>query len=1506
MPESGSVYDDLPANYGVLGIASQFHIFAKGTSKLNAHTNGNIASAIFEGEVNFGTNIHEGLVSNEIDYLESVKTINSSSEIPDNATRKTKFVVGVNNQFSSVDNGNGIALNGTKLDHLKNADIFQDKNKKYIDFSSEFNKLYATSDQLYSQKPNLTITNDSFDDPNKRVIDLASQTSSNVFVNIDASVLAGNTDLNINNPSNKIVIMNVTNSQSNLDIASKIVYNGRSNQETENFSDANISWNFGNDTHTINFNAPFQGTVLAPNSAIIVNQNLDGSIIATDVDIKAETHRWDPNPIILNGAVILKKVDSGDKNKTLAGAEFSLFAKDGTLIKAGLVTGEDGTLRYDNLTDGDYYFVETKAPEGYQLETSHHEFTIKSTETAEVETVTVSDEKITPVTGSVILTKVDSGDKNKTLAGAEFSLFAKDGTLIKAGLVTGEDGTLRYDNLTNGDYYFIETKAPKGYQLDASKHPFTINTDETTEAQSVTVSDKQNPGEVILKKVDSQDKSKTLAGAEFSLYKEDGTLIQSGLKTNKDGILEYDHLASDVDYFVETKAPEGYRLDKTRHAFKIKANQETDVEYITVTNVQKSPVTGSVILTKVDSGDKNKTLAGAEFSLFAKDGTLIKAGLVTGEDGILRYDNLTNGDYYFVETKAPKGYQLETSHHEFTIKSTETADVETVTVSDKKTSPVTGSVILKKVDSADKNKTLAGAEFSLFTKDGTLIKAGLVTGEDGTLRYDNLTDGDYYFVETKAPKGYQLETSHHEFTIKSTETADVETVTVSDEKTSPVTGSVILTKVDSADKNKTLAGAEFSLFAKDGTLIKAGLVTGQDGTLRYDKLTNGDYYFVETKAPKGYQLETSHHEFTIKSTETADVETVTVSDEKTSPVTGSVILTKVDSGDKNKTLAGAEFSLFAKDGTLIKVGLVTGEDGTLRYDNLTNGDYYFVETKAPKGYQLETSHHEFTIKSTETADVETVTVSDEKTSPVTGSVILTKVDSGDKNKTLAGAEFSLFAKDGTLIKAGLVTGQDGTLRYDKLTNGDYYFVETKAPKGYQLETSHHEFTIKSTETAEVETVTVSDEKITPVTGSVILTKVDSGDKNKTLAGAEFSLFAKDGTLIKAGLVTGQDGTLRYDKLTNGDYYFVETKAPKGYQLETSHHEFTIKSTETADVETVTVSDEKTSPVTGSVILTKVDSGDKNKTLAGAEFSLFAKDGTLIKAGLVTGEDGTLRYDNLTNGDYYFIETKAPKGYQLDASKHPFTINTDETTEAQSVTVSDKQNPGEVILKKVDSQDKSKTLAGAEFSLYKEDGTLIQSGLKTNKDGILEYDHLASDVDYFVETKAPEGYRLDKTRHAFKIKANQETDVEYITVTNVQKSPVTGSVILTKVDSGDKNKTLAGAEFSLFAKDGTLIKAGLVTGEDGILRYDNLTNGDYYFVETKAPKGHQLETSHHEFTIKSTETADIETVTVSDEKTDRLPDTGERTGLLITILGILTIVFSVLIFLNKNILSNNHI
>lgn len=78
-------------------------------------------------------------------------------------------------------------------------------------------------------------------------------------------------------------------------INSQINYNSRNNQETENFMDANILWNFGTTNATVVVNRPFQGTILAPNSNIIANQNIDGSIISKYVTINAESHRWDLN-----------------------------------------------------------------------------------------------------------------------------------------------------------------------------------------------------------------------------------------------------------------------------------------------------------------------------------------------------------------------------------------------------------------------------------------------------------------------------------------------------------------------------------------------------------------------------------------------------------------------------------------------------------------------------------------------------------------------------------------------------------------------------------------------------------------------------------------------------------------------------------------------------------------------------------------------------------------------------------------------------------------------------------------------------------------------------------------------------------------------------------------------------------------------------------------------------------------------------------------------------------
>lgn len=136
-----------------------------------------------------------------------------------------------------------------------------------------------------------------FKDMNKKNINVASNVNSLVIVNIDYKELASNTPLYINNQSNQILLFNVVSmpEDGEASINSQINYNSRNNQETENFMDANILWNFGTTNATVVVNRPFQCTILAPNSNIIANQNIDGSIISKYVTINAESHRWDLN-----------------------------------------------------------------------------------------------------------------------------------------------------------------------------------------------------------------------------------------------------------------------------------------------------------------------------------------------------------------------------------------------------------------------------------------------------------------------------------------------------------------------------------------------------------------------------------------------------------------------------------------------------------------------------------------------------------------------------------------------------------------------------------------------------------------------------------------------------------------------------------------------------------------------------------------------------------------------------------------------------------------------------------------------------------------------------------------------------------------------------------------------------------------------------------------------------------------------------------------------------------
>jgi len=310
--DGGNVYDDYPDLHNILGISSQFHIFAR-EAELNAHTNGNVAVGTLSGKVNFGTNIIEELLDKDISYIQNITSIANSSFVSAGDTRVNKVIFGEGIEID-LSNPNRPKVNGTDIDHLLGEEVYQDKNGSvYIDFDKEFKKLEETNVTLSGDTPNKSYTASDFPNQNTRVIDVSELPTNeygHIVINLTADVLKGDTPLTIvglsPDKTGDLVIINVdTEGQADYDINSqiKVVYDDgsdRNNHETEDFGDNHLLWNFFDSTAsdkqyagTININRPFQGSILAPSAEVFAHQNVDGNIIANKVVVKAETHRWD-------------------------------------------------------------------------------------------------------------------------------------------------------------------------------------------------------------------------------------------------------------------------------------------------------------------------------------------------------------------------------------------------------------------------------------------------------------------------------------------------------------------------------------------------------------------------------------------------------------------------------------------------------------------------------------------------------------------------------------------------------------------------------------------------------------------------------------------------------------------------------------------------------------------------------------------------------------------------------------------------------------------------------------------------------------------------------------------------------------------------------------------------------------------------------------------------------------------------------------------------------------
>ncbi|HAP3528828.1 TPA: hypothetical protein IUD77_001398 [Enterococcus faecalis] len=1009
--------------------------------------------------------------------------------------------------------------------------------------------------------------------------------------------------------------------------------------------------------------------------------------------------------------------------------------------------------------------------------------------------------------GGVVLEKIDAVTA-KVLEGAVFKVVnTKTQQVVQETLTTNQAGQIRLAGLEAGQYAFIETKAPTGYKLDATPVPFEIKLEQT---QTIRLKKENTRLENQLKveKVDENNEAKRLAGAEFSLYDQKNNLIEKGV-TNENGELLFSNLSPDGEYYlVETKAPNGYELDETKHPISFAGKADYTLTY-RVKNKQQVQK-GSIKIVKQDK-DSKKRLTGAEFQW--KDTVTGKTGTVTvGTDGTITIPNLSvNRMYEITETKAPTGYVLDKTVHKVTLTSAQANKVVTVTVDNVAQK---GSIKIVKQDK-DSKKRLTGAEFQW--KDTVTGKTGTVTvGTDGTVTIPNLSvNRTYEITETKAPVGYVLDKTVHKVTLTSAQANKVVTVTVDNVAQK---GSIKIVKQDKESK-KRLTGAEFQW--KDTVTGKTGTVTvGTDGTITIPNLSvNRTYELTETKAPTGYVLDKTVHKVTLTTAQANKVVTVII---ENTAQKGSLAIIKVDK-DSRKRLAGAEFkwrdTVTGKEGTV-----VADKNGQALITDLpVNRVYEITEIKAPNGYILNNKTYRVILTTNFADKIGYYTI---ENTAQKGSLAIIKVDK-DSRKRLAGAEFKW---------RDTVTGKEGTVVADKNgqalitnlpVNRVYEITEIKAPNGYILNNKTYRVTLTTNFADKIGYYTIEN---VALRGNLKLIKQDGYSKQR-LAGAQFRW--RDTVNGNTGVVTANangEATL-YNFSVNRIYEITEIKAPNGYILDRTVHKILLPANYAGKTYTFTKNNQAQK---GAIKIVKQDGYTKQR-LAGAQFK-FRDTTNNYTATFTANRNGEVLITGLAGDRIYEVtEIKAPNGYIIDRRVHKVDLR-GQGGKTYTLVLNNQAQKGAIKIIKQDT-DTRKRLAGAKFR-FRDTTNNYTATFTANGNGEVLIPGLSSDRIYEItEIQAPTGYALDSRVHRIDLRG-QGTKTYTLVLNNKANY---GAIRIIKQDVETKAR-LAGAVFEW--KDTTNgYTQRVTTGWDGTVTISGLSvNRVYEIREVQAPAGYSRNTT----------------------------------------------------------------
>lgn len=696
---------------------------------------------------------------------------------------------------------------------------------------------------------------------------------------------------------------------------------------------------------------------------------------------------------------------NGDNRYSLEGAVYTVYS--GNTAVATIATDASG-YGYTNvaLQNGRYSIKETTSPKNYYKDETTHWVTISYGDAA----LNVSDVPI-PLEYSINLTKtsanvsITNGDSGYSLAGAVYKIYNNFGTEV-ASITTNSSGKGSSNvKLKNGTYTAVESKAPPGYALDTTRHTVRINNADAT----LNVSDVPLIKTVTLTKTSANtsitagNSNYSLAGAVYDVYEGNsatGTPVAS-FTTNSSGVATLSRkLYPNRTYTIlERTPPPGYVKDTTPHPFYLTYNAAT-------MDVVDDPSAVKITVKKKDSGNGtttpagNASLAGAVYRVYyLQNGTTVYKDITTGSNGVAILNDVPLGEIKIQEISAPVGYKLDSTVHTYNV----TSDKVTSAVYEMEPEDFTEDVfkgriqITKQIEMLGADAQLEqGAEYQVYLKSAGSYNAAkdaerdyLVTGADGKATTKDLPYGTYTLHQIKGVPGREFK----DLDVDVHENGKTYEVTLTNEL------KYAQLKIVKTSEDGNVAGFTFKVTRlADGA--SATYTTNAAGEIITDQMP----VYVDADATQLYEYKVEEINVPDKY-RTPDPQTVTLTYGQTAEVSfynkisrGMLEILKVDH-DGVTPLEGAKFEITDDNGNVIATE-TSGPDGKIKVDSILYGKYHWSEVKAPKGYELDPTVHDFAIEH----DEQVIEITQENT-PSVGSITAKKIDA-DGN-AMSGVEFTL-------------------------------------------------------------------------------------------------------------------------------------------------------------------------------------------------------------------------------------------------------------------------------------------------------------------------------------------------------------------------------------------------------------------------------------------------------------------------------------------------------------------